>query len=218
MSKIYRISLFFFFLFITRQIFAQAGVNVLPGLTCGMAGTGGVDQCCYTNANLNNVQLPVGVSLPPLQVTQTPCVYGEASTTDISDPHCKCVLKTTPTPMASLTKLCATYLKGNELTACNNCANGGGLWTGIGCVPLNLGSFVTDFLLNIGIGFAGIIALLCIIFASFRFQTSRGNPEAIKKAQEMLTSCIIGLMLIIFSVFILRLIGVDILRIPGFGK
>ena len=48
-------------------------------------------------------------------------------------------------------------------------------------------------------------------------QTSQGNPEKLKKAQEMLTSCIMGLMLIIFSVLILRLIGVDILKIPGFN-
>ena len=38
----------------------------------------------------------------------------------------------------------------------------------------------------------------------------------LKKAQELITSCIMGLMLIIFSIFILRLIGVDILKIPGF--
>jgi len=32
----------------------------------------------------------------------------------------------------------------------------------------------------------------------------------------MITSAIAGLLLIIFSVFILRLIGYDILKIPGF--
>jgi len=69
-----------------------------------------------------------------------------------------------------------------------------------------------------GIGLAGLIALLCIIYAAFMIQISSGNPERIKKAQELLTSCIMGLMLIIFSVFILRLIGVDILKIPGFTK
>jgi len=47
-------------------------------------------------------------------------------------------------------------------------------------------------------------------------QSSQGNPEKLKKAQEMITSCIMGLMLIIFSVFILKLIGVNILKIPGF--
>ena len=41
--------------------------------------------------------------------------------------------------------------------------------------------------------------------------------EKIKKAQDLLTSCIMGLMLIIFAVFILRLVGVNILRIPGFS-
>ena len=58
---------------------------------------------------------------------------------------------------------------------------------------------------------------MCIIYSAYLIQFSRGNPERIKKAREYLTSCIMGLLLIIFSIFILRLIGVDILRIPGFG-
>jgi len=48
-------------------------------------------------------------------------------------------------------------------------------------------------------------------------QSSQGNPEKLKKSQDMITSCIMGLMLIIFSIFILKLIGVDILKIPGFS-
>ena len=63
---------------------------------------------------------------------------------------------------------------------------------------------------------AFIVLTLFIMFivGAFNYLTSFGNAERIKKAQEMLTSCIIGLMLIIFSVFILRLIGVNILKIP----
>jgi hypothetical protein len=68
-----------------------------------------------------------------------------------------------------------------------------------------------------GIGLAGGVAMLCIMYSAFRMQTSQGNPEAIKKAQETLTSCITGLVLIIFSVLILRIIAQDILRIPGFN-
>jgi hypothetical protein len=59
--------------------------------------------------------------------------------------------------------------------------------------------------------------MLGIIFSAFQIQISQGNPEKIKKAREMLTSFVIGLLVIIFSVFILRLIGVDLLRIPGFS-
>ena len=97
------------------------------------------------------------------------------------------------------------------------CSNGGGVWSGIGCVKTNVREFIQDTLFRLGIGLAGGLALLCIIYSAFMMQTSQGNPEKLKKAQEMLTSCIMGLMLIIFSVLILRLIGVDILKIPGFN-
>lgn len=93
----------------------------------------------------------------------------------------------------------------------------GGVWTGIGCVKTSLKEFVQETVLGLGIGIAGAMALICIIFASIQMQLSRGTPEKIKKAQELLTSCIMGLIVIIFSVFLLRIIGVNILRIPGFN-
>jgi hypothetical protein len=45
--------------------------------------------------------------------------------------------------------------------------------------------------------------------------SSSGDPERLKGGQELLTSAIAGLIMLIFSVFILRVIGVDILKLPG---
>jgi uncharacterized membrane protein YidH (DUF202 family) len=87
----------------------------------------------------------------------------------------------------------------------------------VGCVKSNVGSFIQDTLLGWGVGIAGGVSMLCIMYAAFMMQTSGGEAEKIKKAQQLMTSCITGLMIIIFSVFILQLIGVKILRIPGFG-
>ncbi len=111
----------------------------------------------------------------------------------------------------------------DEQTACKNCMltvdnkQGDGVWTAIGCINISSENGIIQSLFRIGIGLGGAIALLCNIYGAFLFQTSRGNPEGIKKAQDLITSCITGLLLIIFSVFILRLIGYNILRIPGFG-
>lgn len=69
---------------------------------------------------------------------------------------------------------------------------------------------------SIVLGMAGGIALLLIIVAGYKFMTSRGNPEALKSATEQLTSAVIGLLFIIFSFVILQIVGVDILKIPGF--
>lgn len=144
----------------------------------------------------------------------TACVFGEPNTSP-TDPKCICESKDSSNANKPLAQMCYTYLsKSSELGSCVSCAAGGGMWTSLGCVPTNVQGFITTFLLSTGIGLGGIIALICIIYAAFSMQISQGNPEKIKKAQELLTSCIMGLMLIIFSVFILRLIGVNILRIP----
>lgn len=114
-------------------------------------------------------------------------------------------------------RYCEIYFKNNDihLKKCLNCILQDKYYSAIGCIPFNLDQFINEFLLNRLIGLAGIFAFFCIIYASFMMQSSQGNQEKLKKAQELLTSCIMGLIFIIFSVFILKLIGVDILKLPG---
>ena len=91
-----------------------------------------------------------------------------------------------------------------------------GMWTAIGCIPTDISAVLKDYIFVYGIGIAGGIAFLLILFGGFTIMTSAGNPENMAKGKEMITSAIAGLLIIIFSVAILRLIGVDILKIPGF--
>lgn len=93
-----------------------------------------------------------------------------------------------------------------------------GVWTGIGCVPADLGTFVSKKLLPWGIGIAGGVAMLTLIYSSYLYMTSRGNPDKLKKAKDYMNSSLIGILVIIFGVFLLQLIGITILRIPGFGS
>ena len=85
-----------------------------------------------------------------------------------------------------------------------------------------LGSLLTDpqqfvrSLLALLLSLSGGIALLLIIRSGYTLISSRGDPEKIGHAKEILTSAIIGLLFIIFSLVILEVIGVDILRLPGF--
>lgn len=102
-----------------------------------------------------------------------------------------------------------------EGTNCGTCVTGGGAWTAIGCIPTSPSEFMERFL-SLGIGLAGGIAFLLIIFSGFQMLTSVGNPEKLNAGKELLTSAISGLILIIFSIFLLRLIGVDILGLPEF--
>ncbi|MCX6726119.1 MAG: pilin [Candidatus Shapirobacteria bacterium] len=63
---------------------------------------------------------------------------------------------------------------------------------------------------------AGGIAFLLIIIGAFQIILSAGNPDRVKAGKEMITAALAGLFLIIFSIFILKLIGVDILQIKDF--
>ena len=71
-------------------------------------------------------------------------------------------------------------------------------------------------LFGITLSISGGIALILIIISGYQLMVSGGNPDKVKGARERLTSAIVGLVFIIFSIVILQLIGVDILRIPGF--
>ncbi len=93
---------------------------------------------------------------------------------------------------------------------------GGGISTAIGCIPVlgdTTGKGLANFLLKWGIGVGSGIAFLLILYAGFMIMTSAGNPERLKAGQELLTSAISGVLLLIFSIFILNFIGIKILGI-----
>jgi len=119
----------------------------------------------------------------------------------------KCISQSSPTPKSSPV---------NPL-----CNGDKGIDTAIGCISVleSPEAFLGD-ILRWAVGVGGGIAFLLIVYASFIIMTSSGNPERLKAGQELLTSAISGLVLLIFSVFILKLIGIDILKLCkfGFGK
>lgn len=95
------------------------------------------------------------------------------------------------------------------------CNGGGGINTAIGCLSFtDTTSLLTD-ILTLGIGIGGGIAFILMLVAGFQIMTSTGNPDRLRAGQELLTSAIAGLILLVFSVFILRVIGIDILGISG---
>lgn len=89
--------------------------------------------------------------------------------------------------------------------------------TGLGDIGTNFSDTVSSLFLIL-LGFAGAVAVILIIFSGYNMMLSEGNPEKVKSARETLTSAIVGLLFILFSGAILQIIGVDILKLPGFGK
>ncbi len=85
--------------------------------------------------------------------------------------------------------------------------------TALGIIPTDPTQLV-NVLLTIAFGVAGGIAFLLIVYGGFRLVFSQGDPKAVQEAREVITSAIIGLLIIVFSVFILNLIGIDVLGLP----
>lgn len=98
------------------------------------------------------------------------------------------------------------------------CDGGTGINTAIGCIHIFNGenSFLSD-LLRWATGIGGGIAFALMLYAGFMIMTASGNPERIKAGQELLTSAIAGLILLVLSIVILKFIGVDILGLDKFG-
>lgn len=65
------------------------------------------------------------------------------------------------------------------------------------------------------LGLSGGVAVVLIILGGYQLMTSQGNKEAVQGARDRITSAIVGLLFLIFSLVILQIIGVDILSIPG---
>lgn len=97
-----------------------------------------------------------------------------------------------------------------------SCTTGGkgGVQTALGCIPTNPMDLV-KWLFPYLLGFGGLAAFGLIVFSGFQLMTSSGDPQKIQGAKETITSAITGLIFIILSLFLLRLIGVDILGLPG---
>ena len=89
--------------------------------------------------------------------------------------------------------------------------------TAIGEISTEPQGFVRK-IFGLVLGLAGGIALVLIILSGYKMMASQGNPEALVAARDQLLSAVIGLLFIIFSFVILQVIGVDILKIPGFGE
>lgn len=86
--------------------------------------------------------------------------------------------------------------------------------TALGCIPVKMDKFIA-WLLPVLFSISGGIAFLLMVYGFILITTSKGDPKAIQGARETITSAIVGLLISIFAIFILRLIAVDILHIPG---
>jgi len=103
-----------------------------------------------------------------------------------------------------------TYL---QCIACQN--NSRGVWTAIGCIPATAEG-ITSSIVRFLVAIAGGVALLFLLIGAFTITTSASDPQRLQQGREVITSAIVGLILVVLSLSILQFIGVDILQLPGF--
>ncbi len=176
------------------SVFLFAGVQGM-GVWASCFWSSTPPSSAYTNcvnASGNGGALQCGVDSSPGQNNALVCCTNGTS----------CPSGTTGAPVVSTGITCA-----NNPNAIN---------TAIGCIPINDQNALAGFLLRWGLGIAGGVAFLLILVAGFQIMTSRGDPNRLKAGQELMTSAIAGLLLLIFSLVILRIIGFDILNIATF--
>lgn len=120
---------------------------------------------------------------------------------------------------------CEGGQKPNDYDACMTCLYDGPTatdapkegvsWTVLGCIKTDPGSF-TEQILQLVTAVIGGIMFLVFLFGGFKLLTSAGDPQQLATGKRLVTSSIIALLLIIFSLVILRFVGVEILKLPGF--
>lgn len=116
-------------------------------------------------------------------------------------------------------QLCSQAGKLNsvEFESCETCFETEGVWTALGCIPYGNTTSMVNVFMTIGLGLAGMVIVLMVLGGSFLLSTSQGDPKRVEEARGMISSAVMGLLFVIFSITILRFIGVRILQIPGFG-
>jgi len=83
----------------------------------------------------------------------------------------------------------------------DSCLENGDVAT-LACIPI-----IIKNIINAALVFAGVIALILIIYSGIKFISSRGDQNEIDSAKKTLTYAIIGLIIIFLSFLIVQVIG-----------
>ena len=91
-----------------------------------------------------------------------------------------------------------------------------GINTAIGCIPTDPKGLV-GLLVSWTAGIGGGIALLMIFYAGFVLTTAGGDLKKVSSAKTILTSAVIGLVIILLAVVILNFLGARIFNLDQIG-
>ncbi len=117
-------------------------------------------------------------------------------------------------PIIFLALLTSTFTSQIQAVACPGPDE---IETAIGCISTKADGANSFFgsIIKIAVGLGGGLALTLMLYGVFIITTSAGIPDKLKEGSEIITSAIAGLIFILLSVFLLNLIGINILGLPG---
>ncbi len=81
------------------------------------------------------------------------------------------------------------------------------------CCALFLASQLARFIL----GIMGVLALLMFVYGGYKWITSAGAPEAVKKGQRIMTNTVIGIVVIVFAWITVNFIITSLAGQPKIG-
>ncbi|MFA6215481.1 MAG: hypothetical protein WC768_02860 [Patescibacteria group bacterium] len=87
-----------------------------------------------------------------------------------------------------------------------------GTYTGLGTKDLREGIMS---IINVLLGFLGIIAIVIVLYGGFVWLTSAGNEEKVGQAKKIITSGIIGLVIIFVSYAIASFVITQLMSATG---
>lgn len=70
-------------------------------------------------------------------------------------------------------------------------------------------------IINIALGFLGIIAVVLVLYGGFMWMTAAGNEERVTKAKQILTAALIGLIIIIMAWALTRFVMDQLMAVTG---
>jgi hypothetical protein len=120
---------------------------------------------------------------------------------------------TTPNTSSTTTKPPSTGTSVNPSGTCG----AGYIDTALGCLPYERSAFILT-LVRFLVGISGGIALIIMLTSTVQIMTAGGDAKKLQKARELFMSALAGLLFLVFSVSLLRILGADILKLPGFGR
>jgi hypothetical protein len=84
------------------------------------------------------------------------------------------------------------------------------------CVAEAGASFFTKTILNLFRFAVGGLSFLAILFGGLKVILARGDTDAVREGKRYVYGAILGLIVVMFSVLIVKIIGYDLLQIPFF--